>query len=210
MVLFTAHKKVHAFDKSFKAAKLYEAELDKHFGQFFDITAASREQERLGIDRFFEHRRSGMRYSVEYKTDHATPETGNVFIETMSVDTAGKRGWAYTSTAQVLAYYVPEDGYVMRADMTAIKRAMPGWSGRSYREATAWNRGGNGESYRTLGRLVPVEEFRRVCSGIGDVTRLPGGEEWEPWGIRQCIHDLPRDICKVCNGTVKRMIGEAS
>ena len=194
---------VHTFDKSFKAAKLYEAELDKHFGQRFNITPATRPQERMGIDRFFEHQSSGVRYSVEYKTDHQSPETGNVFIETTSVDTARKKGWAYTSLAQVLVYFIPAYEYAMRADMTVIKRLLPEW--KEYYEATAWNRGRDGESYRTLGRLVPLDEFRRACVQVHDVA-APLDAFGTDAVSSICKHDVPEDICAVCSGYVRRMI----
>lgn len=193
---------IHTFDKSLKAAKLYESELDKHFVQSFNINPATLEQERLGIDRFFEHRASRVCYSVEYKTDHKTPETGNVFIETMSVDTAGKLGWAYTSLAQVLVYFVPEHEYAMRADMTAVKRMLPEW--QAYREAAAWNRSRSGDYYRTVGKLVPLEEFRRVCVDIHDVAAPLDASGFG--GVPICQHDVPPEVCKSCNGTVKRMI----
>lgn len=193
---------VHTFDKSFKSAKLYEAELDKHFGQTFRITPASPEQERLGIDRFFEHHHSGVRYSVEYKTDHKTPETGNVFIETMSVDTHGKRGWAYTSTAQVLIYFIPGHEYALRADMTAIKNRLVEWA--VYPQASAWNRGRGGEYYKTLGRLVPLEEFRRVCVGIHDVAEPLDASGFG--GLDICIHDVPPQICACCSGYARGLI----
>lgn len=193
---------LHTFDKSLKSAKLYEAELDKHFGQTFQITPAGHEQERLGIDRFFEHRHTGVRYSVEYKTDHKTPETGNVFIETMSVDTHGKRGWAYTSTAQVLVYFIPGYEYALRADMTAIKNNLVEWT--VYPRAPAWNRGRGGEYYKTLGRLVPLGEFRRVCVDIHDVAQPLDASGFG--GLDICIHDMPPEVCKLCNGTVRRLI----
>lgn len=189
---------VHAFDKSFQAAKVYEAELDKHFVPAYDITPATYEQERLGIDRFFAHRSTGVCYSVEYKTDHKTHETGNVFVETMSVDTAGKRGWAYTSTAQVLVYFVPQEEYALRADMTEIKRRLPEWSG--YRQAEAMNRGRSGDYYRTLGLLVPVRVFGDACVAVHDVASPLDGPEEPLEELTICIHDAPAGKCYFCSG----------
>lgn len=196
---------VHAFDKSFESNKHFEAELDKHFLPAYDIEPATREQERLGIDRFFEHRTTGVCYSVEYKTDHKTHETGNVFIETMSVDTAGRRGWAFTSTAQVLVYFIPGEEYAMRADMTEVKRGLPEWSG--YPEAQAMNRGRSGDYYRTLGLLVPVDVFGRVCEAIHDVSAPLDAPENPLEEVTICKHEVPTGACKVCNGYVKRLIG---
>lgn len=200
---------MHSFDKSFQTSKVYEAELDKHFGQAYEITDATRNEERSGIDRFFAHRISGVRYSVEYKTDHVTPRTGNVFVETTSVDTAGKLGWAYTSMAQVLIYYIPEHEYALRADMTTIKRQLPAWT--TYPEAPAWNKSRSGETYRTLGRLVPLEEFRLACVQVHEVAApLDVMNDWREYGMAECLHELPREVCCICNGTVARLIRESA
>ncbi len=196
---------IHTFDKSHEKAKLYEVELDKYFEQAYRITPATREQERAGVDRFFEHLVTGVQYSVEYKTDHETPRTGNVFVETMSMETTQKLGWAYTSLAQVLVYFVPGQEYALRADMTAIKRCMSKWS--VYREATAWNRSRSGEYYRTLGRLVPVGEFRGACVQVHDVaTPLDASDDFTG-ALTICKHDMPPRVCKVCNGTARALIG---
>lgn len=198
---------VHTFDKSYEAAKLYDAELDKHFGQAYDLTKASRAEERRGIDRFFCHRQTGVSYSVEYKTDHKAHESGNVFIETMSVDTAGKRGWAYTSTAQVLVYFIPQREAALRADMLTVKRRLSEWA--VYPERPAWNKSRSGELYRTLGLLVPLEVFRAACVGEHDVAEpLDALVEYRRLGLGVCIHELPSEICKVCNGTVRQLIEE--
>jgi hypothetical protein len=197
---------VHTFDKSFEDARLYEAELDKFFGQSYEITKATRAEERKGIDRFFRHLASKVAYSVEYKTDHKTAETGNVFVEAMSVDTAGKLGWAYTSCAQVLVYFVPQLETAFRADMTAVKRALDNWS--VYPERPAWNRSRSGEYYRTLGYLVPLGVFRKVCLMEHDVARPLDASGFG--GVAACRHDLPAEICKLCNGTVRRLIGGAA
>jgi hypothetical protein len=196
---------IHTFDKSFEANHLYESELDKYFGVAYHITKATREEERKGIDRYFEHVNTGVCYSVEYKTDHKAAETGNVFIETKSVDTANKAGWAYTSLAQVLIYFVPAFERAYRTDMTAIKRILSTWS--SYPEGRAWNAGRNGEVYRTWGRLVPLDVFRGVCLQEHDVA-APLDEPTK--SLVMCIHDVPQTVCKVCNGEVKRMIARSA
>jgi hypothetical protein len=197
--------KIHTFDKSFEEAKLYEAELDKYFGVSYEIEEASRLQQSAGIDRIFIHRVTGAWYYVEYKTDHRTHETGNVFIETMSVDTADKPGWAYTSGAQVLVYFVPGYETAYRIDMMTIKRKLPQWS--AYRKAPAWNRSRDGSLYQTFGHLVPLDVFRKSCVQEHEVARpLDSADSWQEPGLPICIHNCPSEICKVCNGTVRQMI----
>lgn len=194
---------VHTFNKSFKESKMYEAELDKAFGQAYIIEQATREQERFGIDRVYEHRLSRVRYSVEYKTDHKTPETGNVFIETTSVDSAGKRGWAFTSTCQVLIYFIPGFEYALRADMMDIKRRLPEWIER-FAEAPAMNKDRSGKYYRTLGQLVPLSVFRESCVDVHDVAfPLDALEPGFTPGIPFCIHEIPVETCYCCGNAVE-------
>jgi hypothetical protein len=165
---------LHDFTRSFETNKAYEAELDKHFAVEFDITPATRRQERAGIDRFFVHKGSGVRWSVEYKTDHMTATTGNVFVETVSVDTDGKPGWALTSLAQLLVYYVPPKEYALLADMGAVKRSLADWE--RFRRAEVDN-----GSYRTVGLLVPLEAFRAACYEVQTVLAPVDETSLEEW-----------------------------
>lgn len=209
MKLSTASSTLHTFDKSFEGSKLYDAELDKYFGVAYEIRKATRDQERMGIDRIFVHRVTGTWYYVEYKTDHRTPDTGNVFVETISVDTADKIGWAFTSAAQVLVYFVPAYERAYRIDMMTVKRKLPAWG--VYREGKAWNKGRDGSLYLTWGRLVPLNTFRASCIKEHEVSQpLDALDEWREPGLSICIHDTPTAICKLCNGAVGRMIERAS
>lgn len=206
MMVLLKKPSMHTFDKSFEKARLYEAELDKFFDGAYRLEHATMEQERSGIDRIFENRRSRVRYSVEYKTDHQAHETGNVFIETMSVDSADKKGWAFTSVSQVLVYFIPKLEYAMRADMLDVKRRLPEWIHR-YREVPATNKSRGGEFYRTLGRLVPVDVFRECCLEIHDVAApLDAAYQGFSPGIPFCIHDIPVETCGCCG---VRLVGAA-
>ena len=49
-------------------------------------------------DRWFTSPR-GQRFSVEYKSGIQTFYTGNMFLETISVDMSNKPGWVYTCQA---------------------------------------------------------------------------------------------------------------
>lgn len=73
----------------------------------------------------------------------------------MSVDTAGKAGWALTSQAEILAYYLPEADLVYLLRMETLRRLVPQWQQR-FRTRAAANKG-----YQTLGILVPLAEFER-------------------------------------------------
>jgi hypothetical protein len=198
---------MHNFDDSFEGVKPYEAELDKYFSTAYEIQPASREQERSGVDRIFTHKASGLRYSVEYKVDMHTATTGNVFIETTSVDSEDKCGWALTSTAQILMYFIPQWGKVLRCNMLDVKRSLADWE--CYPLQRVPNESRTGERYNTLGRLVKLDAFESICVGSHNTGfTLDAGASSQ--GQDTCIHDVSVSACKVCNGTVRRMIVEAS
>ena len=98
-----------------------EVFLDGLFGEQYDINTATQAEQRQGIDRWFTNRQTGERKAVEYKTDHRAFDTGNAFVETISVDTNGKRGWDYTSRADILIYYLPEGGLVYILPMAKLR-----------------------------------------------------------------------------------------
>lgn len=138
-----------------------EAErLDAYFSEWFGIIPATKEMQTNQIDRIFE--RAGIRYSVEYKSDIKAAQTGNVFIETLSVDTSGAAGWAPKSLAQILVTYIPDSREVIVTEMMRIKDALPAWA--LFRGATSDN--GN---YKTHGILVPISELRKIARRIRNI-----------------------------------------
>jgi len=138
------------FNRQLAEGEQGEAYLDDFLRQRgHSVRDATRDEQRQGIDRVITTRQ-GKVMRVEYKTDQTATRTGNAFVETVSVDTAGKMGWALTSQADYLIYYVPERViYVL--PLKSVHWALPGWM-RDYPARTASNRG-----YDTHGVLVPLE-----------------------------------------------------
>jgi hypothetical protein len=131
-----------------------ECELDDYFSRWFEITLVDNILQRLvGFDRVFEDKRDGHRYSVEYKTDHRGHKTGNVFIELEANSKNGKLGWAYTSTAQLLAYYLPQPGLIFITRMGVVKEMVEEWAGRYEIKHVA------NPTYSSKGVIVPVDIF---------------------------------------------------
>lgn len=147
-----------------------ERRLDEFFADWFVITPASEDEQRMGIDRWFVRRQSskdgpaGERFAVEYKTDHRAHESGNAFVETVSVAGTqhGKEGWVYSSRARWLIYYVPGEGAEMayivpfaklRAELPRLRRHYP--------EVPVQNKG-----YLTLGLVVPLLEFECIARAV--------------------------------------------
>jgi|TARA_Y100000310_G_scaffold96219_1_gene93983 hypothetical protein len=145
------------FKTQFVSGKADEAKLDKFFSRWYEIIPVNRDAERKGVDRIFTHKDDGRKYVVEYKADSKAAETGNVFIETISVDTAKKPGWAYTSYAQLLIIYIPPTGQVYVCHLSVIKGLLEAWK-KQYKTTSAQNDG-----YKTWGILVPLHELHNTA-----------------------------------------------
>ena len=147
----------HDFEEKLVEGEVAEAELDNYFSRWQKIKPVSRELQRLGIDRIWTNKISGTRTTVEYKADSRAADTGNAFIETVSVQskTQSKPGWAKTSCAQVLVYYLPNVKRVYVFEMLSIREQLADW-GKAYRTAKAVNK-----DYVGKGILVPLSEFEK-------------------------------------------------
>jgi len=136
-----------------------EAMLDHYFASRCQIQPATRAQQRQGIDRIFTHRQSGKCYTVEYKTDWTAARTGNAFIETVSVDTQGTPGWAYSSQADWLAYFIPDHRAIYLVAFADLRAQLPQWLATCKAAPPIPNHG-----YHTLGILVPLATFAQIAT----------------------------------------------
>ena len=152
---------IYQFQTQLRQGESYEAELDQFFrGLGFRISAANRSMQRCGIDRVFFHVRDEQLFTVEYKADSRAGATGNAFIETVSVDTAGKPGWAYSSTAAILVYLVTNPQTIYWLEMAKLRRQLPRWA-TVYPKRQAHN-----TNYQTHGLLVPLHELERIAGAV--------------------------------------------
>jgi hypothetical protein len=139
------------FDRQLAEGDRGETFLDAFFrARGHAIRRATLEEQRQGIDRVFTTP-EGRVSRVEYKTDYLSAKTGNAFIETVSVDSQGKMGWALTAQADYLIYYIPGRAIYVLPFMS-LHWALPRWI-RECPAKAAQNRG-----YATHGVLVPLEE----------------------------------------------------
>lgn len=151
---------VYDFDEQLREGLEGERLLDAYFSRWFDITPASRQQQREGIDRTFVNRESGATWLVEYKMDKRAHQTGNAFVEIVSVRRPGhpdKPGWAYSSQSDRLLYYIPTDELVYIFTPDTLRNIAPTWEQR-YRTRDVQNR-----NYVTVGILVPLSEFEEYA-----------------------------------------------
>lgn len=139
----------------------YEAQIDAFFrGMGAQISKVDRNAQRRGIDRVWFDPVDGRTWTVEYKADSLAGRTGNAFIETISVDTEGRPGWAYSSKAALLVYLVTEPQTIYVISMARLRSQLPRWAA-AYPTRQAANDG-----YNTHGLLVPLDELERIAAAV--------------------------------------------
>lgn len=144
--------------------KKHEYELDDYFRKDWLIEELTLDQERAGLgDRRFTNKQTGKSLLVEYKSDESATRTGNAFIETISVDTANKPGWAYTCRADYLFYYLPLDKLIYVLRPVTIRLCLPLWQAK-YR--TAYTNKEQNKGYRTHGVLVPLHKIKEYADQV--------------------------------------------
>ncbi len=137
--------------------------LDNFFYQWYsEIRFASASEENRGIDRIFFNGQD--RKTVQYKTDFRAKETGNAYVETISRSDKVVGGWAYTSEAQWLIYFVyPSEIYCISMDR--LRKDLPRLE-RICRTVTVPNQG-----YFGAGLIVPLEFLRGISKAILEVKK---------------------------------------
>lgn len=141
--------------RQFANGKQVEAFLDDFFRKDgFKIRQTSpREERRLHLgDRQFN--KAGQTFFVEYKSGIQTFFTNNIFLETISVDTAGRLGWVYTCRADYIFYAALLNHKILVFRPQKLRAEIDTLRSR-FRE-TKTGRGQN-KTYNTHGVLVPLE-----------------------------------------------------
>ena len=156
-------EEIHKLGEKLSQADMLEREIDRCFCGDYHIKRVTRASQKKGVDRILVCKKTGLRYTVEYKTDQRTADTGNIFVETISVDEPLRLGWAYTSYAQLLAYHVPQWGKVSLTPMTMVKWHVEEWKQRYKMSPLIPNEGVYGDKYNSRGILVPWEQFEKDC-----------------------------------------------
>jgi hypothetical protein len=151
----------YQFETQLMRGQASEHEMDIFFQHRFEITPATPEEQRCGIDRHFVDRETHVTNTVEYKADWTAARTHNAFIETVSIDTRTKAGWAYTSQADWLIYRVVGDCeaiYIVR--LSDLRKQLNRWR-RRYPTRQIPNK-----DYQTIGLLVPLIELEAIAMAV--------------------------------------------
>lgn len=139
----------------FKNGKAVEAWLDGFFrNRGWNITQATKHEERelcLG-DRHY--RKVGHDLWIEYKSGIQTFYSGNVFLETISVDSQNKPGWVYTCQADFIFYAALLNERILifrpkylRSEIERLKTQFP----------TRCTKNHQNEGYNTHGVVIPLD-----------------------------------------------------
>ncbi len=152
------------FEDRLKIGKYAEAVLDRYLiEQGLYVIEATPEQEMKGIDRIIDDGTAST--TVEYKADFRAYDTGNIFLEHTKNDNGpGKPGWARTSEADLLIYYVPPLGKAYIFDMQLLKR--------NYADITRNLRKGKvllNPGYTAQGYLLPLDTCMHVNSFLKEI-----------------------------------------
>ena len=152
--------KHYSFSSQHELGKHGEQVIDCWLNKLYkiiDVSDIPKYQE-VGVDRIIE-RVDGTTATVEYKFDIAAKRTGNLFFETVSIDTQQVPGWGWSSQADYWIFLIPEQeilvvhpgklrSLVWQHQMVLKEKAVPN------------------KSYKTLGVPVPLLDVRKIAYQI--------------------------------------------
>lgn len=141
--------------EQFKNGKNVEAWLDDFFQRRgWYITVATKHEERvlcLGDRRF---KKIGYDLWIEYKSGIQTFYSGNIFLETVSVDSENKPGWVYTCKADYIFYATLLNHKILvftptklRSEIEYLKSVFP----------TRPTKHHQNDGYNTHGVIIPLD-----------------------------------------------------
>jgi len=145
---------IHAFHHSSKVearwARVLDQWLKKRGNTFRD---ASDEEQWMGIDRVV---LAPKQTTIEYKCDTRAKKTGNIFVETISNNVSGRKGWAKTCQADWLFYFITP-GELLCFEGASFKRMVPTWE-RRYGTKKARN-----HTFDSVGLVVPIDAAKTIA-----------------------------------------------
>jgi hypothetical protein len=130
--------------------------LDQWLKQNYQVSDVSEVEkyQKMGIDRVLT-RPDGTVIMVEYKFDVASARTGNLFFETVSVDTKNIPGWGWSSQADYWVFLFP-NLEVLIIEPSKLRHLV--WTLRTLlSEKKIPNK-----NYHTWGIPIPLEKVREI------------------------------------------------
>lgn len=129
----------------------------------YEIEYVGRAEQRMDWDAIYTNPTTGNRVSVSIKTDERAGDTGNVFIETVSVHQNGRDvrlGWAHECKADVLLIWLPRQRSLLVLMPMRLADMVDSWR-QTYREVRVPNDG-----YETLGMPVPIGKVEAIAEKV--------------------------------------------
>jgi hypothetical protein len=157
--------RLHRFAESRSVEERWAPTLDHWLGEASELREATTAEQWQGIDRVA-LTADGV-ITIDYKCDEQASGTKNLFIEIVSNDVTGRPGWAYTSQADWLAYFIVPDQVWMFL-LPRLRQALAKWR-TTYAIRCAVN-----ASYRTRGVCVPRSRAERAVEYIARLDKDDG------------------------------------
>ncbi|ACK65724.1 conserved hypothetical protein [Rippkaea orientalis PCC 8801] len=151
------HKKIYNFHYQELIGKQGEAILDEWLKSIYKILDVSsiEKYQKMGIDRLL-MRSDGSIITVEYKFDLASARTGNLFFETISVDTKNLTGWGWSSQADYWIFLIPTPEIIV-IEPNKLRNLV--WELRSIlKEKKVPN-----INYNTWGVIIPLKQVKKIA-----------------------------------------------
>lgn len=145
--------------QQWKSGEEIAAYLDEQLRrQGFTIRPTTPHEERVLCLGDRHYQRGSESYFIEYKSGVQTFYTGNVFLETVSVDTDNKLGWVYTCQADFIFYAAILNRRVLMIK-PAVLREKIDYLKTQFREVKTSK--GQNATYCTHGLIVPLDYVER-------------------------------------------------
>jgi hypothetical protein len=146
---------VHRYKQSCEVERLWAPRLDEWLRTGYVVREATTAEQWRGIDRVAAD--GDGEHTIDYKCDLAWARTRNCFIEHTSNAQTGRPGWALTSEADWLLYFLIPDR-VLVLTFVMLRRHLLRWQ-----QVYPTRRAKNEEGYDTLGLCVPVSIVEHVA-----------------------------------------------
>ncbi len=150
-------QKTYRFNQQGLIGARGEQLLDEWLTQSYKILNVSdiKLYQESGIDRIL-MRPDGSTIRVEYKFDIASSRTGNLFFETVSVDTRNVPGWGWSSQADYWIFLLPS------MEVLVVEPSQLRTLAWQYRDQLV-DKAIQNLGYKTMGIAIPLDKVRAIA-----------------------------------------------
>lgn len=163
-VMMNLKPKTYSFNQQECVGTRGEQILDHWLAQSYRILDVSdiKLYQESGVDRIL-MRPDGSTVKVEYKFDLASSRTGNIFFETISVDTRNVPGWGWSSQADYWIFLLPS------LEVLVVEPSRMRTLAWQYRDQLVDKEIQN-LGYKTIGIAIPLERVRVIARCVKNLN----------------------------------------